>query len=237
DNQKLFLVDESPSTPSDSTDGKWLLEQVAQRANNETSLVLYDAGLGVFTEPLVASLVKSRTDANGFGCLCAGTAGSRGRLIRMTNADLIVTSERGLRGAMRDYEQGLSAVSYQFLSGTRNRALLMPSGKRGVITFDACLDEQTGGGEGWEGKLRSEYLSSPTNGVIDRLGFDEAMLGVAAGMMAAGGNVQQTAYVALAAAMMEARQAGHQVIDAPQLRRFIESREELAPRDAVPARV
>ena len=53
DAQKLFLVDESPSTPTDSTNEKWLSEEITRlTAETGTTLLVYDAGLGVFTDAL-----------------------------------------------------------------------------------------------------------------------------------------------------------------------------------------
>lgn len=253
DSQKLFLVDESPAMPTDSAQEKWLLEQVAaeleQTATSNTdtnpgssdalNLVLYDAGLGVFTDPLSAQLQayyrKYRQPQSTqpqppaahplWGKLLGGTAGSRGRLSRMKDADLVITTERGLRSAMRDYEQGISSLAWRFLCDNTDRALMLPSGKKGVITFDARTDATPGAS--WEGLLRSEYLAWPSSTVVDRLGFDEALLGIAAAMLGAGANIQQAMYVALAGAMLESQQSGHHAIDGQQLKQTLAAREEL----------
>lgn len=225
DQQKLFLVDESPGTPTDSTNEKWLLEEVnrlAEDGKGQMSLLMYDAGLGVFTDPLAAQLVAQRA---AFGTLVAGTAGSRGRLLRLANADLAVTTERGLRSAMRDYEQSVSSLAYRFLANSGGKALLLPLGRKGVLAFDERADVKPD--EPWEGKLRSEYLASTLNGAIDRLGFDEALLAIAGGMIGAGANLHQAAYVGLAAAVLESRQMGHQPLDGHELRQHLESRHEL----------
>jgi hypothetical protein len=63
---------------------------------------------------------------------------------------------------------------------------------------------------------------------VDRLGSEEAMLAVAAGMLGGGANVHQAAYVALAAAILEGRQMGHVPLDGHALRELLGARPELA---------
>jgi len=233
DTQKLFTLDESPTTPTDSANERYIHEQVRKLAAPASSLVMYDAGLGLLTDALASNILITvhgqGSPEERYGKLIGGTAGSRGRILRMLDADLLVTSERGLRVAMRDHEQGVSALAYRLLNDARGRAMLMPLGKKGLLAFDA--QEVGTAGQAWEGKLRSEYLASPFNGHttgIDRLGFDEALLAVAAGMLGGGGNVHQAAYVALAGAILESRQMGHHPLDGHELRQILDGRAELA---------
>ena len=231
DTQKLFTLDESPSTPTDSSNAKYIQEQVRKLASPEASLVLYDAGLGLITDAVAADMLitahggSSRDDESHFGKVMGGTAGSRGRLFRMLDADLLVTTERGLRVAMRDHEQGVSSLAYRLMTDARTKALLMPLGKKGLLAFDAR--EASTANEAWEGRLRSEYLASPVNGTIDRIGADEALLAIAAGMIGGGANLHQAAYVALAAAILESRQLGHLPLDGHELRQLLDNRPEL----------
>lgn len=242
DSQKLFLLDECPVIPTDSANEKYLLEQIrklgrAGGAGTERSdrpvLVMYDAGLGLFSDSLALSIsgaAREQGDANaadgGYACLCAGTAGSRGRLSRLRNADMLVATERAIRVAMRDHEQGISSLAYRTLNDFKSKALLTPLGKKGLLAFDQR--EAVTPGEAWEGKLRSEYLASPINGSTDRLGAEEALLAIASGMLGGGANVHQAAYVALAASILEARHMGHQALDGHTLRELLASRPELA---------
>ncbi len=232
DTQKLFVIDECPSTPTDSTNGKYVVDQVRKLADPNASLIMYDAGLGLLTEAVSTDLLITAHGGTGggaetsYGKLIGGTAGSRGRLMRMLDSDLLVTTERGLRVAMRDHEQGVTSLAYRLLNDTRGKAILMPLGRKGLLAFDAR--ETVAAGEAWEGKLRSEYLASPINGVVDRLGTDEALIAVAAGMMGGGANLHQAAYVALAASILEARQLGHLPLDGHELRTLLDGRPELA---------
>jgi rfaE bifunctional protein nucleotidyltransferase chain/domain len=231
DTQKLFLLDESPVIPTDSANERYLLEQARKLASKEASLILYDAGLGLLTDSLAFAMMDQArglgpagADA-AFGQVCGGTAGSRGRLIRVRGADLLVATERAIRVAMRDHEQGISALAYRTLLELKAKSLLTPSGKKGLLAFDQR--ETAAPGEAWEGKLRSEYLASPINGTIDRLGSEEALLAVAAGMIGGGASVHQAAYVALAASILEARQLGHIPLDGHTLRELLGARPEL----------
>ena len=144
----------------------------------------------------------------------------------MRGADLLVATERAIRVAMRDHEQGITALAYRLLFDLGGKAMLTPLGKKGLMTFDHR--EGVAPGEAWEGKLRSEYLASPINGTVDRLGADEAMLATAAGMVGGGANVQQAAYVALTAAILESRQMGHLPLDGHALRELLVARPELS---------
>jgi len=127
---------------------------------------------------------------------------------------------------MRDHEQGISALAYRTLNDLAGKTLLTPVGKKGLLAFDQR--ETVAAGEAWEGKLRSEYLASPINGTVDRLGSEEALLAVAAGMLGGGANIHQAAYTALAASVLVSRQMGQLPIDGHTLRELLESRPELA---------
>jgi len=223
DTQKLFQLDESPATPIDSASEKWLLEQVARLATPEATVFLYDAALGVLGDSLCRELVPAIKA--GYGPLIGGTAGSRGRLMRLTHADLLVGTERGVRVAMRDHEQGITSLAYHLLANLGAQNLLVPLGKRGLLCFDQRRDNAS---DSWEGKLRSEYLASPVNGAVDKLGCQEALLAVAGALLGAGANIHQAAYVGLAASILEGRQLGHQPLDGHELRQLLESRPELA---------
>jgi hypothetical protein len=136
-----------------------------------------------------------------------------------------VATERAVRIATRDHEQGISALAFTLLEGLRGKGLLTPLGKKGLLAFDC--QEMVKPGEAWEGKMRSEYLASPINGTIDKLGSEEALLAIASGMLGGGANLHQAAYVALAGAILEGRQMGHVPLDGHELRQLLEGREEL----------
>jgi hypothetical protein len=240
DTQKLFTLDECPATPTDSANERYTIDQVmklsgafegGQAAGEEArpTLVLYDAGLGMITDSLAHHVIDAvkvaGVERKGYERICAGTAGSRGRLARLHDTDLLVATERAVRIAMRDHEQGVSALAYRVLTDFRGKSLLTPLGRKGLLAFDSRETAEAGGA--WEGRLRSEYLSSPVNGTIDRLGAEEALLAIAAGMLAGGANLQQAAYVALAGSILEGRQLGHIPLDGHELRQSLEHRPEL----------
>src|SRR5690349_14669327 len=129
----------------------------------------------------------------------------------MPDTDLLVATERAVRVAMRDPEQGISALAYRLLSELHGKSLFTPLGKKGLLAFAPSAPVTPD--EAWEGKLRPEHLATPSNGTIARLGSDDAMLAVASGMLGGGANIHQAAYVALAASILEARQMGHQSLD------------------------
>ncbi|MCL2648210.1 MAG: PfkB family carbohydrate kinase [Phycisphaerales bacterium] len=253
DTQKLFSLDECPATPTDSTNERYTVDQVMKLGaaddaaesvtggdggaiagvGRKPTLVLYDAGLGMITDSLahhvIGEVKKAQVERVGYARICAGTAGARGRLARLHDTDLLVATERAVRVAVNDHEQGVSALAYRVLADFRGKSLLTPLGKKGLLAFDGR--EAVEPGAAWEGKLRSEYLSSPppsVNGIMDRLGAEEALLAIASGMLAGGANLQQAAYVALAATILEGRQLGHVALDGHELRESLERRNELA---------
>jgi rfaE bifunctional protein nucleotidyltransferase chain/domain len=228
DTQKLFTLDECQVIPTDSGNERYVLEQTRKLASKETSLVLYDAGLGLLTDSLARAILdcaRGGEPSDRYGRISGGTAGSRGRLARMRESDLLVATERAIRILMRDHEQGISALAYNTLCDLKSTALLTPLGRKGLLVFDQS--EAVAPGEAWEGKLRSEYLATPLNGSIDRLGAEEALLAIAAGMLGGGANAHQAAYVALAASILESRQMGHHPLDGHALRELLQSRPEL----------
>jgi rfaE bifunctional protein nucleotidyltransferase chain/domain len=222
DTHKMFQLDEASASPLDSANEKWALEQIRKLATSETGLFAYDAGLGVLTDSLAVQLKDAATP---YARRIGGTAGSRGKLGRLFASDLLVANERAIRLSTRDFEQGVSSLAHRLLKDTASRALLMPLGKKGLLAFDGY--EPNAPDQAWEGRLRSEYLASFTNGLIDRLGFDEALLAVSGALTAAGANVHQSAYIGLAAALHESRQMGHLPVDGHELRQLLESRPEL----------
>ena len=228
DTQKLFTLDECPVIPTDSANERYVLAQTKKLAAKDASLVMYDAGLGLLTDSLAHALLagaRGEDPAETFGRVCGGTAGSRGRLGRLCDCDLLVATERAVRVLMHDHEQGISALAYRTLCDLNSKALLTPLGKKGLLVFDQRT--ATGPEDAWEGKLRTEYLANPFNGTIDRLGTDEAMLAIAAGLLGGGANTHQAAYVALAASILEARHMGHHPLDGHALRELLALRPEL----------
>lgn len=231
DTQKLFTLDECQVIPTDSANEKYILEQIKKlgiAGNGQSTYVMYDAGLGLLTDSLaLASLDVARAGEKSekFARICGGTAGSRGRLSRLRGADLLVATERAIRVAMRDHEQGISSLAYRTLNDLGSKALLTPLGKKGLLAFDQSAP--VAAGEAWEGKLRSEYLATLLNGTVDRLGSEEAMLATASAMLGGGANTHQAAYVALTASIIQARQMGHHPLDGHALRQLLESRPEL----------
>lgn len=223
DTQKLFVVDESPTTPTDSASERWLWDQLEKLGTSDTTLMLYDAALGTITDAVAYRVIANARSK--FGPLAGGAVGSRGRLLRLVDADLLVASERTLRAAARDFEQGITALAYRLMADLRGRSLLVPQGKKGLLCFDAREDVKTG--DSWEGKLRSEYLANIGNGTIDRLGFEEALLAIAGAITGAGGNTHQAAYAGLGAAILQSRSPGHTPLDGHELRQLLESRPEL----------
>jgi bifunctional ADP-heptose synthase (sugar kinase/adenylyltransferase) len=83
-----------------------------------------------------------------------------------------------------------------------------------LITFDRPT---TGDATEQMGRLLSEYLPALSPMAIDPLGCGDALLATASLTLAAGGTLQQAAYLGAAAAAIEVRQMGNRPVGADEL--------------------
>lgn len=81
--------------------------------------------------------------------------------------------------------------------------------------FDQYLPNQ--GTDGWERRLRGEYLPSLARQVVDPLGCGDALLATASLTLAAGGSAQDAAFLGSLAAGVEAGQLGNQPVTTEQV--------------------
>ena len=129
DTQKLFTLDEVPGARRRIRRMSGICAGAGEEAvgagagggddGGKPTLILYDAGLGMITDSIAQNILEAVRPAAGEGAgyarICGGTAGSR-RLGRLRDTDLLVATERAMRVAMRDHEQGLSALAYHILN-------------------------------------------------------------------------------------------------------------------------
>ena len=222
DTQKLFTLEECPVIPTDSGNERYVLEQVQKLAGKETSLVLYDAGLGLLTDSLAVAILDGRPKREGTGNLRPHLL-RHGRLARTPRACRQRRPPR--RHRTRPPRPACATTSRASppspiapSTTSRARPCSRPWAKRAC--WSSISANPTPPATPGKASSAPNISPAPLNGTIDRLGADEAMLAVAAGMLGGGANTHQAAYVALAASILEARQMGHHPLDGHALRRI-----------------
>jgi bifunctional ADP-heptose synthase (sugar kinase/adenylyltransferase) len=138
---------------------------------------------------------------------------------------LLCPTERELRLALHDFDRGLSNVAWNAMDATRARHMLVTLGKKGLVVFDR--ESQDRDAPQWRSRLRSEYLPSLVEHVVDPLGGGDAVLATATLVLASGGSLMQAAYLGTAAAAIEMTQLGNVPVDLGLLRRWLAGRVEL----------
>jgi len=237
DTTKVLRVEDGECHPMDSAAESGAVQWVAGLAGDIDLVIYCDFGLGSVTAPLIGRLAEV---FRGRPCRAAvGGGGGRSQLLRFRDADLLCPTERDLRGALHDFDSGLSRIAWGVLNRTDSRHMLVNLGRRGVVVFDRQSQDRSD--PQWRGRLRSEYLAALDDRVVDPLGADDAMLAAAALALAAGGNLMQCAYLGSAAMAAENARLGNVPLDSGCLRQFVRERIELGcsfdPPAARPTRI
>jgi len=226
ENQKIFRVEDGQSQPLDSVAEREAAEWVNAIADRIDAVVFCDFGYGTITAGLLEQLRPILARRN--PVIAADVSGQRGRLLGFHNASLLCPTERELRLALHDFDNGLSNVAYKVMDVTQSRHMMVTLGKRGIVVFDR--QSQDPASPLWRQRLRSEYLPSLANRVVDPLGCGDAMLASGTLTLAAGGSLMQAAYLGTAAAAIEIEQLGNIPVDAVALRHWLVGRMELGDR-------
>ncbi len=227
---KVDLVDEPAF---DAGARERLLELAGEAASHGSvnggcdAAIVVDFGLGLLTPPLLRRLcTELRPRA---GILAGDVSGRRSGLRDMRGMDLLTPSESELRDAMRNYSDGLPAVTWGLLNETHGRSAIVTMGPDGLIAFGRVKAEPAapagkgGAGGGWGGsfptRLRGEHVPALVPHAVDALGCGDALLTTAALTLASGGSLLSAAYLGAVAASLEARWLGNVPVNASSLRR------------------
>ncbi len=220
---KLLRVERGASHPLDSVAEQEAAAWVESVAASIDAVIFCDFGYGTITRGLLDRLQSIL--GGSARVITADARGPQGRLLNFKRVSLLCPTERTLRSALNDFERGLSTVAWNALDRTQARQLLITLGKKGLVVFDR--QSQDANRPEWRGRLRSEYLPSLADRVVDPLGGSSALLAATTLAMAAGGNLMQAAYVGMAASTIENARLGNEPIDARSLRRWLSGRLEL----------
>lgn len=223
DTTKLFRVEQAEAHPLDSVSERQAAVWVESIADRLDAVIFCDFGYGTITRGLLARLKD--TLGSRPRVIAADVSGPRGLLLQFKNATMLCPTERELRSALHDFQSGLSNVAWNAMSQTQARHMLVTLGKRGMVVFDR--QSQDANDPNWQGRLRSEYLPSLADHVVDPLGCGDAMLTAATLATAAGGSLMHSAYLGTAAAAIEIARLGNVPLDTGSLRRWLSGRIEM----------
>jgi len=229
DSTKVMRVEDAHSHPLDSTAEAHALGWARSIADSIDAVIFCDFGYGTITAGLLEGL--RRIFSRPGQIITADVSGKRGRLLQFRHADLLCPTERELRAALHDFDHGLSNVAWNAMDQTQARQLLVTVGKKGVVVFDR--QTQDPGDPAYRGRLRSEYLPSLADAVVDPLGCGDALLAAATLTRAAGGSLMQAAYLGSAAAAIEIARLGNIPVERAAIERWLSGRLELAGPAAV----
>ncbi len=224
DTTKLLRVEDGASHPLDSVAEQEAIDWLAGIAEDLDAVIFCDFGYGMVTRGLLDRLRGLLGERR--RVIAGDVSGPRGQLLQFKHATLLCPTERELRSSLNDFGRGLATVAWNGLDQTQSRHLLVKLGKKGVVAFDR--QTQDASRPEWRGRLRSEYLPSLAERVVDPLGCGDAVLATATLTLAAGGNLVQAAYLGSAAAAVEIGRLGNVPIDAGSLRRWLDGRIELS---------
>lgn len=194
--------------------------EAAAEGGGCAAAIVTDFGLGLFTPGTMGRVCRSlRAYA---GVLAGDVSGRRSNLAAMREMDLVCPSESELREAMRQFDEGLPAVTWRLLSvvGRDGGAAIVTMGADGLVAFDRLRGVDVAD-RAWQSRLHSEHIPAMCPCAIDALGCGDAMLTVATMMLGVGAPLVAAAYVGAAAAAVQAQRIGNPTVTAADIRRMI----------------
>ena len=224
DTSKLLRVEDAHSTPLDSVAETEAVNWIESIADTLDAVIFCDFGYGTITGGLLErlrSILNQRSLV-----VAADVSEPHGQLLQFRDATLLCPTEREVRSALHDFESGLSNVAWNALDQTQARHMIATLGKKGLVVFDRQSQDPTS--SDWRGRLRSEYVASLAENVVDPLGCGDALLATATLTMAAHGGLMQAAYLGTAAAAIEIARLGNIPINLAILQHYLNDRPELA---------
>ena len=212
---KVMKLDVGDPITLDATGRRRLADMAVEAAAGCDAAIVADYGLGLLTSATLAALCRSLRPK--VDLLVGDVSGRRSNLLAMRETDLLCPSEFELRDALHNYDDGLSAVVWRMLYGTRSKAALVTLGDQGLIAFDSAASDP---GER-SGRLRAEHVPALGPQAVDPLGCGDAMMAAATMTLAAGGTLLLAGLLGSIAAAAEARKLGNTVIGSAELRKGV----------------
>ncbi len=221
--QKVMKVDLVESIEMDAQGQDQLVDLAASTAAEQggyDAAILTDFALGLFTPTIMGRLCRRLRPS--VRAMTGDVSSRRAHLRAMRDMDLICPNEMELRDTVGLHDQGLPAVVWRLLEETRSKAALVTLGPEGIIAFDRLPESLVGSDEStWRTRLAGEHIPAMAPYAVDPLGCGDSLLAVATLALVSGGSIVPAAYLASAAAAVQAQSLGNIPITPAQLRRMI----------------
>jgi rfaE bifunctional protein kinase chain/domain/rfaE bifunctional protein nucleotidyltransferase chain/domain len=211
-----------------------LLDRIDAASDSVDAIVIADFGYGVVARAVLERVadIRRRRGIPVVGDVQSST--QLGNVARLEQITIATPSEREARLALCDRESGIADLGARLLRETRNEAMAVTLGGRGVIVLDTA-------GKSWDTlaacghlhelkrELLIEYLPSLARFPVDPMGAGDAFLGTLAVSLAAGGGVMLAAYLGTCAAAFEVGCMGNIPVPHSELLRIAEAHAEEDP--------
>lgn len=231
DDHKLLRVERGERRPLDSIGERNCAQMIARLGGDADAAIVYDAGYGLMTPGLYQRLEAGLLD--GVAILAGSANEPHGDLRSLRFFDLLCSSERRLRSSLSDADAGLSSLAYAMAGATQARQMIVTLGKRGLVVFDRCSHDRQS--PQWSGRLRSEFLPSLADRIVDPFAAGEWILALVVLAQSAGANMMQAAYLGLAAAALRIARLGLYPVSQDALLAWIAQHAETRTPEALPA--
>lgn len=221
--QKVMKVDLVEAIEMDASAQDQLVDLAAATAAEQggyDAAILTDFALGLFTPTVMGRLCRKLRPL--VRALTGDVSSRKAHLRAMRDMDLICPSEMELRDAIGLHDQGLPSVVWRLLEETRSKAAMVTLGPEGLIAFDRLPDSlSSSDDQTWRTRLAGEHIPAMVPYAVDPLGCGDTLLAVATLALVSGGSIVPAAYLASAAAAVQAQNLGNLPISPTHLRRMI----------------
>lgn len=226
DGQKVLKVNHGRPQPLDHATQQAFVSRLIDACEGThdalDAVIFTDFGFGTLTTSLLeAALPELRPRVP---IIAGDTSGPRRSLMAMHRADLLTPTEAELRGIGGDPDGSLPSLASRIMQKLACPNLMVTLGARGTVLFRPREAEPA---EWFKARLRSDYLPSLADRVVDVVGAGDAMLATATLAMTTGADLAQSAYLGSAAAALAVARLGNAPIDADTLLHWAHARPEL----------
>lgn len=219
---KMVKLDLGEPLTLDARQQQELIDLAVDAAREADAVILADFGQGLFSAVSLARLCETVRPQVDF--ISGDVSGKRSNLLSLKGIDLVCPSERELRDAVHNYDDGLTSVVWDVLERLQGRAAIVTMGEEGLTAFERRPDAKEQPSDQpyeWRSRLTAEHVPAFSPYAIDQLGCGDALLAAATLTVASGGSLPLAAILGSVAAAAQAQRIGNAVIGSAELRRGV----------------